>query len=108
VRPDSRNMFSALVAMESAAVCAALVAGGRFADFVLTEAEAAAAGTAAALRAPAGHRQRAWEAAAEAWWRLDLEAARMAAGLPRTWALLFLAELDQSRGSRPAPPIPPG
>ncbi len=102
--PDYRNMFCALVAMQSAAFGAALATGGRCAEFALRQTGLGVQSAFDALRAPAGMRQRAWEDAMQCFWEQDMQAARLIAGLPRLWTMLFLGELDRIRGPRAAPP----
>lgn len=103
MHPANRNMFSALLAMESAALTASIATAGRYAEFASSRAEAAATTALEAWLAPAGARQRAVENALQRVWEYDVEAATVMAGLPRLWLMLFLSELDRVRGSRAIP-----
>jgi hypothetical protein len=101
VSPDYRTIFSGLVALESAALSASVATWGRLAEFALHGAGVTATTAYQSLRTPPGARQRAWEEAILRSWELDVDAARVIAGLPRLWVVLFLGELDRVRGPRP-------
>lgn len=97
---DQRNMFSGLLALESAALAASVATWGRFAGFALERAGVAASAACETLSAAPGARERALDQALLRSWELDVDVARVMASLPRLWLILFLGELDRARGPR--------
>lgn len=101
---DYRTMLAGMAGVQAAAMAAAVTTTSRFAELVLREGEQATRVLLGALVPPQAVGQDTWENAISSLCERQAEFFHECVGLPRLSVLVFLGELNRSRGRRPIPP----
>lgn len=101
---DYRTMLAGMAGVQTAAMAAAVTTTARFAELVLREGQLAGRVLLGALGPPQAMGQEISENAIPSLCERQAEFFHGCAGLPRLSVLVFLGELDRSRGRRPIPP----